>query len=124
MLPSSSKDPSQIVTEGYNRAAARYLSARARGSADLPLAADFSRLLPRDALVLDAGCGAGVPVTRFFTHTHRVVGVDFSLAQLRMGHQLVPPAHFTCQDIVQLAFSPDTFDGVCSFYAILHIPRV
>jgi SAM-dependent methyltransferase len=84
---------------------------------------EFSELLPANALVLDAGCGAGAPVTRRLAQRHRVVGIDFSVSQLRLASGLVPPARLSCQDMTRMALSPGVFDGICSFYAIIHIPR-
>jgi SAM-dependent methyltransferase len=116
-------DPSELVRHGYNRIAAEYLTARSNGRPDPPVLRLFSSLLHADSLVLDAGCGAGVPVTQFLAERHRVIGVDFSVAQARMASTLVPSALIACLDMTKLAFPPDSFDGVCSFFAILHIPR-
>jgi SAM-dependent methyltransferase len=117
------RDPSILVREGYNKIASAYLSARTNGRPDPPLLTEFSSRLTPSALVLDAGCGAGVPSTQFLAQHHRVVGIDFSIAQARMASRLVPSALFACVDMTQLAFPPGLFDGVCSFFAILHIPR-
>jgi SAM-dependent methyltransferase len=121
--PSLPKDPAELVRQGYNRIAHRYLQARSAGAPDLPLLAEFSHLLPPDALVLDAGCGAGVPVTQFLAQSHHVVGIDFSITQVDMAKRLVPSARFACQDMTHLGFPSGLFDGICSFYAILHVPR-
>jgi SAM-dependent methyltransferase len=118
-----SADPSELVRRGYNKIASAYLSARSDGRADPPVLAEFSSLLPANALVLDAGCGAGFPATKFLAQRHRVVGIDFSIAQARMASSLVPSALIASVDMTQLAFPPGLFDGVCSFFAILHIPR-
>ena len=116
-------DPSELVKRGYDRIASEYLAARSSGYPDPPVLAQFSGLLPANALVLDAGCGAGVPVTQFLAQHHRVIGIDFSIAQARLASRLVPSALIACLDMTQLAFPPCIFDGVCSFFAILHIPR-
>ena len=118
-----SADPSELVRRGYNKIASTYLSARSDGRADPPVLGEFSSLLPANALVLDAGCGAGVPVTKFLAQRHRVVGIDFSIVQARTASGLVPSALIASVDMTQLAFPPGLFDGVCSFFAILHIPR-
>jgi len=120
---SESTDPPEIVRRGYNRMASEYLAARSNGPPDPPVLAQFSSLLSANALVLDAGCGAGVPVTQFLAQRHRVVGIDFSIAQTRMASKLVPSALIACLDMTHLAFPPSIFDGVCSFFAILHIHR-
>lgn len=123
MTVSETEDPSELVRQSYNRMASDYLAARSIGRPDPPVLAQFSSLLPAGSLILDAGCGAGVPVTRFLAQRHRVVGIDFSMAQARMASRLVPPAMIACLDTTQLAFPTQVFDGICSFFAILHIPR-
>ena len=57
-------NPDVIVRAGYERAADAYLAARPQTSPDI-VALDhlLSRLAP-GAWVLDAGCGAGVPIAR------------------------------------------------------------
>src|SRR6266446_7030623 len=56
-------DPKAQVRESYNRIAAAYLSSRRRDSPDVALLDDLVVRLPR-ARVLDAGCGAGVPIAQ------------------------------------------------------------
>jgi cyclopropane fatty-acyl-phospholipid synthase-like methyltransferase len=116
-------DPSELVRQGYNTIASEYLAARSKGRPDPLVLGRFSSLLPPNSLVLDAGCGAGVPVTQLLAQRHRVIGADFSIAQARMASRLVPSALIACLDMTKPAFSADMFDGVCSFFAILHIPR-
>lgn len=111
------------VREGYDRIAAAYLADRTQASVDiLALYNLLSRLLP-GSLVLDAGCGAGVPVGATLAAAGRVVGVDFSTAQLALARTHVPAAALVCQDLTRLGFAPAVFDAVVSYYAIIHIPR-
>ena len=64
-----------------------------------------------------------MPVTRFLSHCFQVVGVDFAEAQIQLARELVPQAEFLCQDITDLTFPDATFDAICSYYSIIHIPR-
>jgi SAM-dependent methyltransferase len=113
----------EIVKRGYDRIAARYLQSRAAAPPDMALLAQLTSRLPTNSPVLDAGCGAGVPVTRTLAERYDVTGVDFSLAQLHLARDLVPDAHFVCQDLTHLGFRDAAYAAVCSFYAIIHIPR-
>ena len=113
----------EIVRKGYDAIAARYLAARSEDSEDVQLLQELVQRLSPGAKVLDAGCGAGVPVTRRLSESFSVTGVDFSEAQIRLARQLVPRAQFVLQDITQLSFPDDSFDAICSYYAIIHIPR-
>ena len=116
-------DCKNIVKNGYNQIAGRYLAERTTDSEDVRLLGDFIELLAADAKVLDAGCGAGIPVTQKLAQHFDVTGVDFSKSQIELAKKNVPNAKFICEDLTNLNFPDDTFDGICSYYAIIHIPR-
>ena len=84
---------------------------------------EFVKYLEPNAQVLDAGCGAGLPVAKILSEQLDVTGVDFSERQVRLAKENVPNATFICQDMTNLGFPDASFDGICSFYAIIHIPR-
>src|SRR5258706_1662531 len=116
-------DFKETVKAGYNKIAERYLSTRTTDSEDVRLVGDFIELLSTDAKILDAGCGAGIPISKILAEHFDVTGVDFSEAQIELAKQNVPNAKFICEDMTRLNFPDDTFDGICSYYAIIHIPR-
>ena len=116
-------DYKKTVREGYNAIASRYLAERTRDSADVRLLGDFMERLPGNAHVLDAGCGAGIPISKIVSERFHVTGVDFSEAQVELARKNVPGAAFFCEDMTRLNFPDDTFDGITSYYAIIHIPR-
>jgi SAM-dependent methyltransferase len=116
-------DDKETVRAGYNAIAARYLASRSEDSEDVQLLEDLVQRLPAGARVLDAGCGAGVPITRMLSRSFAVTGADFAEEQIRLARRLVPGAQFVCEDITQLTFPDSSFDAICSYYAIIHIPR-
>ena len=116
-------DYKQIVKSGYNKIADRYLAERSRDAENLHLLQDFIELLAPGSKVLDAGCGAGIPITQMLAERYDVIGVDFSEAQIERAKENVPNAHFTCADMTKLDLPDESLDGVCSYYAIIHIPR-
>jgi SAM-dependent methyltransferase len=113
----------KTVKEGYNAIADRYLAERRRDSEDVHLLNEITSRLPENASILDAGCGAGIPITRILSELFQVTGVDFSETQIELAKRHVPNATFICQDMTSLDFPENTFDGICSYYAIIHIPR-
>ncbi len=114
----------RLVEAGYDHMAEQYLAGK---DADDPvtLAALEAMVaeLPDGASVLDLGCGAGVPVTRWLAGRFAVTGVDISARQLELARIEVPGAMFIKADMAALDFPPATFDAVVSFYAIIHVPR-
>lgn len=123
MFYNASMDFKKTVKEGYNAIADKYLAERTRDSEDVRLLSEFIERLPAHAKVLDAGCGAGIPISQILSERCHVTGVDFSESQVELAKKNVPNAAFLCADMTQLKFPTDTFDGITSYYAIIHIPR-
>lgn len=119
-------DYKNIVKLGYDKIADRYLAERgkaAKEAENVRLLNDFIELLAPKSRVLDAGCGAGIPIAQMLAEHFDVIGVDFSQEQIERAKRNVPNAHFFCQDMTELDFPDDSLDGICSYYAIVHIPR-
>ena len=115
----------RTVESGYDLMAERYLDTK---DPEDPLAldalADLISFLPQGATVLDLGCGAGVPVTRWLTERgFAVTGVDVSARQLELARKNVPEATFLKADMAEVTFAPETFDAVVAFHSIIHVPR-
>jgi len=118
------EQPKARVREGYDRIATAYLAARPLAGADVALLADVRRALPPGAPVLDAGCGAGVPVTRNLAATgFRLTALDFSPVQLDLARSLGVEASFVQGDLAALPFADHSFAAVVSYYAVIHVPR-
>ena len=84
----------RVVEAGYDRMAESYLATK---DPEDPLALvaldELTRGLPPGAAVLDPGCGAGIPATRWLAHNGiSVTGVDFSAKQLELARRLVAGA--------------------------------
>jgi cyclopropane fatty-acyl-phospholipid synthase-like methyltransferase len=95
-------DSKKIAQDGYNTIAKACRASHAQDQEDVALLDDLAAQLPAGAKILDAGCGAGVPVARKLTCAgFEVVGVDISEAQVRLARREVPSATFICQDMVQ-----------------------
>lgn len=116
-------DHKETVRVGYNQIADRYLAGRTRDSEDVRLLDELVTRLPKGAKVLDAGCGAGIPISQKLSEKFKVTGVDLSEAQIELARKNVPNADFIREDMTKLNFPENTFDGITSYYAIIHIPR-
>ena len=113
----------EVVRRGYDEIADRYLAARVTGG-DLALLPELVGRLSSGDAVLDAGCGAGVPVTTQLVDADlEVVGIDLSSAQVRLAGSHSPGAHLAQADLVALPFGDRSFDGLVSYYAVIHVPR-
>ncbi len=123
-------DLHRLVRDGYDASAQRYLDDRPADAADVALLdALFAHLglnghPGAGARVLDAGCGAGVPVTqRLVAAGCAVAGLDASAVQLALLRTHAPGAFAVRGDLTALPFANAAFDAVTSYYAIIHVPR-
>lgn len=113
----------KIVEEGYNKIASKYHSQRGSYDSLIELK-KFAPLLSPGSKVLDVGCGAGFPVTRFLVDEgFSVIGVDISKEMLSLAKKHVPEATFIKSDMSEMSFSDNFFDGLVSFYAIIHVSK-
>jgi SAM-dependent methyltransferase len=116
----------EIVAAGYDRMADTFADWRDRIEGD-PRAEWFEELtsrLPDDARVLELGCGAGTSAeTQELARRFRLTAVDVSAEQIRRARENVPGADLVHADLLELDFSADSFEAVCSFYVFNHLPR-
>ena len=87
----------EIVARGYDKVADDY---EALESEDAPWprldrVRAFVADLPPNSLVLDIGCGNGVPATKELAGRHQVLGVDISPEQVARAKANVPAARGT-----------------------------
>jgi SAM-dependent methyltransferase len=83
----------------------------------------FVSMLPKRALVLDIGCGAGVKSKYLSEKGLAVIGADFSEKMIEIAKREVPTGDFRVADITNLSTIPETFDGIFAQAVLLHIPR-
>jgi SAM-dependent methyltransferase len=89
-----------------------------------PILREFAGPLPPGARVLDAGCGAGEPVARYFVNRgDAVTGIDVSERMLALARRQVPEATFQRMDLRALTFPPESFDAIAAVYVVFHLPR-
>ena len=118
-------DPKQVVEQGYDHIAERYLAWAESDASGMRerYANVLLQELPPSARVLELGCGAGIPITRTLAQRFEVTGIDISARQIALARQHVPQAHFIRADMTELDLLPESYDGVAAFYALIHIPR-
>jgi len=114
---------SQQNRKAYNQMAGAYLQDRSRLRSHR-FVVKFEETLPRQADILDLGCGAGVPVDDYLIKKgHLVTGLDISETQINMAKQRCKGGAFYVRDLLTLTESEFQVDAVVSLYTIFHLPR-
>lgn len=88
----------------------------------VPEATTLAASIPRGSIVVDVGCGNGIPITRaLLREGHRVVGLDSSSAMLARLKQNCPVA-FAIRGIVQSCpFADRVFDAAVAWGVMFHL---
>jgi len=88
----------------------------------VPEASALGSSISRGSLVLDVGCGNGVPITRVLLSAgHRIIGLDSSSAMLAQFKQNCPEA-FAVRGIVESCpFADGMFDAAVAWGVMFHL---
>ena len=76
--------------------------------------------LPRDAWVLEAGCGLGIEVVHLTRLGYRLVGVDYVEGALRQARAHAPGHRLTVGDVHALPYRDGAFGAYLSFGVLEH----
>lgn len=81
----------------------------------------FCSLVKKGGKILDVGCGSGRDCAYFVKKGFETIGVDLSEKLLEIARSNVPKATFLKQDIRNLSFPTNYFDGIWACASLLHI---
>lgn len=84
---------------------------------------EWMALLPRSAMVLDLGCGAGQDARYLTTLGHRVVGLDRTMPLLRFARQRSSSVPFVLADMRALPIRVSALDGIWAAASLMHVPK-
>lgn len=80
----------------------------------------FTRALPKDGVVIEAGCGFGLYVGRLRERGYRCIGVDFASATLARSKAISPSLPFAAGEVLSLPFADESIAGYVSLGVVEH----
>jgi SAM-dependent methyltransferase len=80
-------------------------------------------LLPKRAVVLDLGCGAGQDARYLATLGHRVIGLDRTMPLLRFAKGRAPVLPLVVADMRLLPVRPGVFNAIWAAASLMHLPK-
>jgi 2-polyprenyl-3-methyl-5-hydroxy-6-metoxy-1,4-benzoquinol methylase len=121
----------QITDDVPPMLARRYKASILNGPRHMqPMACDVTRMLTgnREALTLDAGCGAGGMLMALAARGEQAVGVDIALRWLVLCQKRLREVGLTtplvCADLARPPFSRESFDAVVAVDLVEHVPDI
>jgi ubiquinone/menaquinone biosynthesis C-methylase UbiE len=118
----------QMTRQAYNDAADKYHSLfyneMNEKEYDRNLLDSFSDLLEPGAAVCDAGCGPSGHIGKYMLDKGlKITGVDISDRCVELASEHAPEISFIREDMLHMSFPDESFDGIISYYSIIHTPR-
>ncbi len=83
--------------------------------------AEFIKLLPRKARVLDVGCAGGRDAKIFTSKGFDVTGIDLVDSYMKEARKFAPKAKFIKMDVRRLKFPKNYFDAIWANAVLVHI---
>jgi SAM-dependent methyltransferase len=102
-------------SNGYEGVAVEFLARRSTGIGVNPVR-KWARTLPREAAVIDLGCGPGFPLTEILVaEGFNVFGVDAAPSFVQAFRRNLPNTPVVCEAVQDSRFFDRTFDGVLAW---------
>ncbi len=105
----------------YERHALRFDSERVKTLFERKWLSRLEAALPNPATILDAGCGAGEPIAKYFIQNgHELVGIDYAAAMIALAKKRFPGGQWKVADMRTLDL-PVFFDGIVGWHSFFHL---
>jgi ubiquinone/menaquinone biosynthesis C-methylase UbiE len=107
----------------YDANAEKYADVSSQ-NASIDILDEFVSLLPKNASVLDAGCGAGRDTQLLVDKNVHATGLDISTGLLNEAQKRHPLLEFIYGSFLNLPFSDNSFDGIWAHASLVHLETI
>jgi len=85
---------------------------------------EFSKHITKPGLICDAGCGPSGHIGKYLQQNgYNIIGIDISPDCIDIARGYENDIQFIEMDMMNTSFELDKFDGIISFYSIIHTPK-
>jgi 2-polyprenyl-3-methyl-5-hydroxy-6-metoxy-1,4-benzoquinol methylase len=111
-------------SNGYEGLASEYMLRRERAGVGVAAVREWARTLGPGSVVLDLGCGHGVPLARALINDGLAVhAIDASPTMVAAFRQRFPDAPVICEAVEESSFFNRSFDGVLAWGLLFLLPE-
>ena len=115
----------EITKETYDKIAERYAILHDKNDVKEKNKAYeiMERLVPKQSMILDAGCGPGRESKHFLDVGYNVMSIDVSDGMIEEARKRVPEGDFQKMNMMELEFRAEYFDGIWVAASLLHVRK-
>jgi len=113
-------------SNGYEHHATTFIRCRSKGidGVGAPEVRQWARALPRNAAVLDVGCGTGDPISKMLKDEGLTVyGMDASPSMVQGFKQNFPDSPVACEAVEDSSFFNKQFDAIIAWGLMFLLPE-
>ncbi len=113
------KDP----TNGYESIARDFIAYRSKSTIGAETVRSWARTLGPKAVILDLGCGNGIPITETLVREgHTLYGIDSSPTLISSDREHFPGNTVACEPVERSGYFDRIFDGVVAWGLMFLLP--
>lgn len=116
-------DVNQLAVDTYNKIAPNFSDRYFSDTTDIPFLDEFLKLLPKEAKILDIGCGPGQFSKYMSEQGFKVEGIDKAEEMINIAQTKTSQTSFKVMDMRKLEYGDNSFGGVWASYVLIHLPN-
>ena len=123
------QEVNQLTIDAYEQLASKYHESfkdeMTHKEYDKKILDQFSEMLHPSSKICDAGCGPSGHIGKYLQKKGlELAGIDISPKCIELATQYEKDIKFHCMDMMDMQFESSSFDGIISFYSIIHTPKI
>ena len=123
------QEVNQLTIDAYEQLAPKYHESfkdeMKHKEYDKKILDQFSEMLHPSSKICDAGCGPSGHIGKYLQKKgFDLTGIDLSPKCIEIAKQYEKDIEFHCMDMMDMQFESSSFDGIISFYSIIHTPKI
>ena len=121
-------DTKQLTINAYKALAKKYHNSfkdeMDQKPYDRQILDQFSKSIKPEGDICDAGCGPSGHIGKYLQKKgYKITGIDIFPECIEIAKSYEKDISFHCMDMMDTDFESEKFDGIISFYSIIHTPK-
>ena len=108
----------------FDEVALEYAETFKQKPEETKIVSEFINSLPKNAKILDVGCGNCDFFDYFVKNGIDYTGIDLSKGMIEVAKKMHPRGNFKLGDIRKIDFPDASLDGIFAFFSLIYVPKI